>query len=77
MLSKVISRARILLKEAQIELPAEAADDVKRVYSEIYNLNTSLNKEVEATVKESRLEGRSRKDAKRSILEKTGLVRNR
>lgn len=72
MLNKAISRARILLKEAQQKLPVEAADDIKRVYSEIYNLNAFLNKEVESTLKEAKLDGIAKRDAKRNIFEKAG-----
>jgi hypothetical protein len=72
MLDNVISRARIILKEAQQKLPAEAADDVKQVYSEIYNLKASLNKEVESTVNDEKLDGSAKRDAKRNIFEKTG-----
>jgi hypothetical protein len=72
MLTNVISRVRILMKEAQKKLPIEAADDVKRVYSEIYNLAALLNKEVASTVTDAKLEGRAESDAKRNILEKAG-----
>ena len=72
MLDNVISRARILLKEAQQKLPVEAADDLKQVYSEIYSLNVFLNKEIESTVKDEKLESSARRDAKRNIFEKTG-----
>jgi hypothetical protein len=72
MLDNVISRARILLKEAQQKLPVEAADDLKQVYSEIYSLNVFLNKEIESTVKDEKLDGGAKRDAKRNIFEKTG-----
>ena len=72
MLDNVISQSRILLKEAQQKLPVEAADDLKQVYSEIYSLNVFLNKEIESTVKDEKLESSARRDAKRNIFEKTG-----
>ena len=72
MLDNVISQSRILLKEAQKKLPVEAADDVKQVYSEIYSLNIFLNKEIESTVKDEKLGGKTKKDSRRDIFEKAG-----
>jgi hypothetical protein len=72
MLDNVISKTRILLKEAQKKLPVEAADDVKQVYDEIYSLNIFLNKEIESTVKDEKLDGSAKRNAKRNIFEKTG-----
>jgi hypothetical protein len=72
MLDNVISRARILLKEAQQKLPVEAAEDVKQVYGEIYRLNIFLNKEIESSVKDEKINGSAKRGAKLNIIEKTG-----
>jgi hypothetical protein len=72
MLQNVLLGAQKILKEAHQKLPVEATDDIKQVYSEITKLNTYLNKEVDTAEKNTELDEKAKRDARRKILEKTG-----
>ena len=72
MLKSVISRANLILKEAQQRLPVQAADAVEKVFTSIENLNNFINKEIERIEKDPKLGYRERCNARRGVIEQAG-----
>ena len=72
MLKSVISKANLILKDAQQRLSAQAADAVEKVFISIENLNNFINKEMERIEKDPKLGYRERCNARRGALEQAG-----
>jgi hypothetical protein len=72
MLQNVLSRAQIIIEEADQKLPVEATDDIKQVYREIEKLNNYLKNEIESAEKDTELDEKAKRNARRELLEKTG-----
>ena len=72
MLKAVISKANLILKDAQRRLSVKSADAVERVYISIENLNNFINKEIDRIEKDPKLSFRERRTARRGIIEQAG-----
>ena len=72
MLEQIISKARRILKEAQLNLPVESAEVVEQVYSDIVVLNHFINKELFKVESYSSLDESSKKVARRGVFEEAG-----
>lgn len=72
MLKRVISRANLVLKDAQQHLTTQAADAVGRVKISIENLNNFINIEMDRIEKDPKLSDRERSAARRGVLEQSG-----
>ena len=72
MLKNVILMTGKLLKEAQLNLPEEAADAVQRLYTQITMLNNYINEEVDNIESNSDLTDSAKKVARRKVFEKAG-----
>ena len=71
MLEHVISRMRDILKDLQPKLSVESAAAIEHVYNDIVNLNDFIDKELSA-IEVSDLDERSKKSARRGVIEKAG-----
>ena len=72
MLKRVISKANLVLKDAQLHLSTQAADAVGRVKISIENLNNFINIEMDRIEKDPKLSDRERSAARRGVLEQSG-----
>lgn len=72
MLRVVISKANLILKDAQRRLTFQSADAVERVYISIENLNNFINKEMDRIEKDPKLSYRERRNARRGVIEQAG-----
>ena len=72
MLKGVISKANLILKDAQQRLTVQAADAVERVFISIENLNNLINKEMDRIEKDPKLSHRERRTARRGVIEQAG-----
>ena len=65
MLKGVISKANLILKDAQQRLTIQSADAVERVIISVENLNNFINKEMDRIEKDPKLGHRERRNARR------------
>ena len=72
MLTSVIAKANLILKDAQQHLSIQAADAVERVCISIENLNHFINGEMDRIEKDPKLSTRERSNARRGALEQAG-----
>ena len=72
MLKGVISKANLILKDAQQRLTIQAADAVERVFISIENLNNLINKEMDRIEKDPKLSHRERSTDRRGVIEQAG-----
>ncbi len=72
MLKSVISKANLILKDAQQRLTIQSADAVESVCISIENLNNFINKEMVRIEKDVKLSSRGRSNARRGVLEQAG-----
>ena len=72
MLKGVISKANLILKDAQQRLTIQAADAVEKVFISIENLNNLINKEMDRIEKDPKLSYRERSTARRAVIEHAG-----
>ena len=72
MLKSVISKANLILKDAQQHLTIQAADAVERVKISIENLNNFINIEMDRIEKDPKLSHRQRNAARRGVIEQSG-----
>lgn len=72
MLTGVISKANLILKDAQQHLSVQATDAVEKVVTSIENLGNFINKEMGRIEKDPKLGYRERCNARRGVLEQAG-----
>jgi hypothetical protein len=72
MLTGVISKANLILKDAQQRLKIQPADAVERVCISIENLNNFINNEMDRIEMDPKLSYRERTDARRGVFERAG-----
>ena len=72
MLKEAITKARKALKEAQQKYSVETAAAIEQVYTDIKNLNTFINREVDSIDSDRNLNDRSRSNERRKVLEQAG-----
>ena len=72
MLKGIISKANLILKDAQQRLTIQSADAIERVIISIENLNIFINKEMDRIEKDPKLGHRERRNARRGALELAG-----
>jgi hypothetical protein len=72
MLKRVISKAKLVLKDARQHLTTQAADAVGRVTISIENLNNFINIEMDRIEEDPKLSDRERSAARRGVLEQSG-----
>jgi hypothetical protein len=72
MLKGVISKANLMITDAQQHLAIQAADAVEKVYISIVNLNNFINKEMDRIEDDSKLSFRGRSTARRGVIEQAG-----
>ncbi|MEJ2285785.1 MAG: hypothetical protein P8X85_19590 [Desulfobacterales bacterium] len=72
MLKEAITKARKALKEAQQKYSVETAAAIEQVYTDIKNLNTFINREVDSIDSDRNLNDRSKSNERRKVLEQAG-----
>jgi len=72
MLKDVISKANLMLTDAQQHLAIQEADSVEKVYISIVNLNNFINKEMERIENDPKLSHGKRSTARRGVIEQAG-----
>jgi hypothetical protein len=72
MLNNVISKIRLMVKDARQNLPAESANVIEGVYGEIVELNNFLNKKLSTIENDKDLDDTAKNYARRKVFEKTG-----
>ena len=72
MLKGVISKASLIINDAQQHLTIQSAEAVEKVYISIENLNNFINKEMDRIEKDPKLSFRERSNARRGVVEQAG-----
>ena len=72
MLKGVISKASLIINDAQQHLTIQSAEAVEKVYISIENLNNFINKEMDRIDKDPKLSFRERSNARRGVVEQAG-----
>jgi len=72
MLKGVISKANLIINDAQQHLTIQSAEVVERVYISIEALNKFINKEMDRIEKDPKLSYRERSSARRGVIEQAG-----
>ena len=72
MLNNIISKIRLMVKDARQNLPAEFANIIEGVYGEIVELNNFLNKKLVTIENDKDLDDTAKSHARRMVFEKTG-----
>ena len=72
MLKGVISKANLILKDAQRRLTIQSADAVERVFIRIENLNNFINKDMDRIEKDPKLGYKERSTARIGVFEHAG-----
>ena len=72
MLNNVISKIRLMVKDARQNLPAESANVIEGIYGEIVELNNFLNKKLGTIENDKDLDDTAKNFARRKVFEKTG-----
>jgi hypothetical protein len=72
MLNNVISKIRLMVKDARKNLSAESANVIEGVYGEIVELNNFLNKKLGTIENDKNLDDTAKNYARRKVFEKTG-----
>jgi hypothetical protein len=72
MLKGVISKANLIINDAQQHLTIQSAEAVEKVYISIEYLNNFISKEMDRIEKDPKLSFRERSNARRGVVEQAG-----
>ena len=72
MLEQVLSKARHILEEAQLNLSVDMAAAIEQVYGDIENLINFINREIDLIEGDTDLDENAKRGARRQVLENAG-----